>query len=293
MPSWTGKTKGGLLGYQIFVFILNFFGLAFAYFILRIVAFYYLLFSRKSFKVIFHYFRTKFKYNVFTAFRKTYQNHFIFGQTLIDKTVLFSGIKNNFTFHFDGEHHLRKMAEDKTGGILISAHMGNWDIAGNFLNKIENNFNVVMYDEEHQKIKQYMDNVYKNKKVNIIGIKNDLSHIIKINLALGDKEFICIHGDRFIQGSKTFTKSFLGEDAEFPAGPFSIASKFRVPVAFVYAVKEGNYHYHLFCTPPKVYESGSAEEIIQDYITNLESMTRRYPEQWFNYFDFWKKPINS
>ena len=39
---WDGQSKGKVLGFKIFVFILNNFGLNPAYFILRFVSFYYL-----------------------------------------------------------------------------------------------------------------------------------------------------------------------------------------------------------------------------------------------------------
>jgi predicted LPLAT superfamily acyltransferase len=198
-------------------------------------------------------------------------------------------MENKLTFNFDGEENLLKLKKDGLGGILISAHIGNWDIAGNFLNsRIQSDINVVMYDHEHQQIKKYFTDLHKNKNVKIIPILNDLTHIFKINSALDNKELICIHGDRFIEGAKTVTKNFLGEEAKFPIGPFAIASKFDIPVVFVYAVKEGKSHYHLFCTKPKSYYNNQ-NAVTNDYVSNLESMTNRYPEQWFNYFDFWKK----
>jgi predicted LPLAT superfamily acyltransferase len=30
------------------------------------------------------------------------------------------------------------------------------------------------------------------------------------------------------------------------------------------------------------------EEAVQDYVATLERMVRKYPLQWFNYYDFWK-----
>ncbi|HSZ25552.1 MAG TPA: hypothetical protein VK766_07545 [Cytophagaceae bacterium] len=289
MSSWNGKSKGSLGGYKMFVYTIRLFGLNAAYILLKIASFYYVIFHRTTFHFIYNYFRTKFHYSPIKSFLKTWDNHYIFGQTLVDKTVLFSGIKNNFTFHFDGEENLKKIKEDKLGGILVSAHMGNWDIAGNFLNsRIQNEINVVMYDQEHQQIKKYFEALHKNKQMNIIPIKEDMSHIFGINNALSNHELICIHGDRFVEGAKTITKKFLGEEANFPVGPFAIASKFEVPVVFVYAVKENKRHYHLFCTSPKIYKN-KQNEMMDDYVASLEKMTQRYPEQWFNYFDFWKK----
>jgi predicted LPLAT superfamily acyltransferase len=287
--SWNGKSKGSLGGYKMFVYTIRLFGLKAAYVLLKIASFYYAIFHRTTFKFIYHYFRTKFHYSPLRAFFRTWDNHYIFGQTLVDKTVLFAGIKNSFTFEFEGEENLKKITAEKKGGILVSAHMGNWDIAGNFLNsRIQSNINVVMYDQEHQQIKKYFEALHKNKQMNIIPIKDDMSHIFGINNALSNHELICIHGDRFVEGAKTITKTFLGEEARFPAGPFAIASKFEVPVVFVYAVKENKNHYHLFCTAPKIYKDKQSE-MIDDYVASLEKMTKKYPEQWFNYFDFWKK----
>ncbi len=287
--SWNGKSKASLGGYKMFVSFLRIFGIKATYVLVKIASFYYVIFHRRTFNFIYHYFRTKFNYSPVKAFLKTWENHYVFGTTLIDKTVLFAGLKNELTFEFEGEENLRKIKEDAKGGILVSAHMGNWDIAGNFLNsRIQSEINVVMFDQEHQQIKKYMEALYINKKMNIIPIKNDMSHIFEINHALNNHALICIHGDRFIEGSKTLVRNFLGEEAHFPIGPFAIASKFEIPVVFVYAVKETKNHYHLYCSVPKIYKNKQAE-MMDDYVAGLEKMTKKYPEQWFNYFDFWKK----
>ncbi len=287
--SWNGKSKTSLFWYKVSVSFLRLFGLKATYILVRFISVYYALFHRTTNKFIYHYFRIRFQYSPFKSFIKAWKNHYIFGTTLVDKTVLFADLKNNLTFEFDGEENLRKIKDDKMGGILVSAHMGNWDIAGNFLNnRIQSEINVVMYDKEHQQIKKYFDAIYKKKQMKIIPIKEDMSHIFGINHALTNQELICIHGDRFVEGTKTMTRNFLGEAARFPAGPFAIASKFDVPVVFVYAVKEGASHYHLYCTAPKIYK-GKQNEMMDDYVISLEKMTKKYPEQWFNYFDFWKK----
>jgi predicted LPLAT superfamily acyltransferase len=287
--SWNGKSKGSLAGYKMFVYAIRLFGLKPTYILLKIASFYYVIFYRKTFNVIYNFLRKRFHYSKTKAFFKTWDNHYIFGQTLVDKTVLFAGMKNNFTFQFDQEYYLEKIIADKTGGILVSAHIGNWDIAGNFMNSRHNiEINVVMYDQEHQAIKKYFENIHKNKRINIIPIKEDMSHIFAIHQTLQNKGLICIHGDRFVEGSKTVSRNFLGEEALFPAGPFAIASKFEVPVVFVYGVKEGKNHYHLSCSAPKTYRN-KQEEMVTDYVTNLEEMAKKYPEQWFNYYDFWKK----
>jgi predicted LPLAT superfamily acyltransferase len=187
------------------------------------------------------------------------------------------------------------MVEDKTGGLLISAHIGNFEMAGNMLERLKTEVNIIMFDAEHAKIKDYLDSVT-SRKFNVIALKEDNSHIFEINKAFGEKQIVCIHGDRFVKGSKTLSIKFLGEKSGFPTGPFYLAMKFNVPVSFVFAMKESATHYHFFATPPRVYQQQglqrkrdqTIEAIIKDYICVLEKMVQKYPSQWFNYYNFWE-----
>jgi predicted LPLAT superfamily acyltransferase len=98
-----------------------------------------------------------------------------------------------------------------------------------------------------------------------------------------------------LEGSKTLEIEFLGEKARFPTGPFYLAMKYGIPVSFVFAMKERKSHYHFYATPPKHYiQQGNMarreeilRKIIQDYVSQVEQKLIRYPEQWFNYYNFW------
>jgi predicted LPLAT superfamily acyltransferase len=294
MTTWEGKTRGGLLGYKIFVLTIKYLGLFPAYFLLRFVALYYFLFARKSNRFIYHYFRNRLGYGRVKSFWSVYANYYIFGQVLIDKVAALSGFAKKFTYYFDGEEYLREMTD---GGLLISAHIGNWEIAGNLLKRLDKPFNIVMFDEEHGRIKDYLESILKEKNVKIIVIKDDLSHLIAIRKALQEKELIAIHGDRFLEGTKTIPALFLGAEALFPEGPFYLAAKFKAPVSFVFAMKETRSHYHFYATPAKVYEFPQDKRIshthlkpiLHDYVLEFERILNKYPVQWFNYYDFWGK----
>ncbi len=298
MAKWEGKSKGTVFGHKIFVFILNHLGLKLAYIILRLVALYYFFFSFKSNKNSFYYFHHILKYKRTTTWLKIYKNYYIFGQTLLDKVALLSGVKTKFTVDHEGGEILDKIAAMGKGGILISAHIGNWEIAGQLLNRLNTTFNVLMYENERESLKKYMDAVEKKKNINIIAIKDgDMGHIIELHNAFSKNELVVLHGDRFREGGKTYEVNFLGKTARFPAGPFIMAAKFAVPVTFVFAVKESSSHYHFFATEPIELKRTRTEEqtdiaakgLLQNYISEFEKMVYRYPEQWFNYYAFWKE----
>jgi predicted LPLAT superfamily acyltransferase len=60
----------------------------------------------------------------------------------------------------------------------------------------------------------------------------------------------------------------------------------------VFAFKESSTHYHFFGSPlinlleAPDRETGM-EKLIGLFVQNLEQMVRQYPEQWFNYYNFW------
>ncbi|MEO6306195.1 MAG: lipid A biosynthesis acyltransferase, partial [Bacteroidia bacterium] len=227
---WEGKSKGGLSGHKIFIFILNTFGLKVAYFFLRFVSFYFFLFA-KSTKTSLKYFREIHNYKGIKAYIATYQNYFIFGQILLDKVALFSGVKTNFTIEHEGQaENLLNLKDSNKGSILLSAHIGNWEIAGQMLEVLNVRFNILMYDNEVEKMKNYMNQVMGKKSFNIIAIRDgDMSHLVELHKAFTNNELVVRHGDRHLPGVPTIEKDFMGKKAKFPVGPFILAAKFGVP----------------------------------------------------------------
>lgn len=291
MAEWEGKSKGNKTGYGIFIAVLKKMGVLPAYILLLFVAAYYFLFSWKSSRAIWYYLRNRLAFSFLKSLVSLYKNYYWFGQALIDRIAMMAGIPNRFTFNFDGEQHLHEMVTAGKGGLLLSAHIGNWEIAGHLLKRLNTRINIVMFDGEHQQLKQYLENTTGQRNANIIVIKDNISHIYEIMEALNNNELVCMHSDRFLPGNKTLPADFLGESAHFPQGPFALATKLNVPVSFVFAMKESLYHYHFFATPGVVYRNKpdiSSEKVLEAFVAAMTEKVKQYPTQWYNYYDFWK-----
>lgn len=295
MAEWEGKTRGGVLGYKIFVWTLNHLGISFAYFLLYPVVFYFVLTAPSAFRSMWHFYRSIMEYGRIRALTSIYRNYYSFGQVILDKTAMLAGFQPDFTFDFEGEEHLRQM---KDGGLLVSGHIGNWEIAGQLLNRLEKRINIIIFDAEHERIKGYLSEVMKERNVHFIVIRDDFSHLQDIKRAFENKEIVAMHGDRFIEGNKTVVLDFMGRPAAFPISPVNLAARFHVPVSFVFAVKESSHHYHFFATPLHEVEFStnlrkreeSLRKALKIFVRQLEMIVRKYPMQWFNYYDFWKLP---
>ncbi len=288
MAEWEGKSVGPETGYKIFIFLIKNIGIRAAYFLLAFVSFYYFIFNRKQTRVIYRYFRDKRHHSVLKSLIFTYRNNFIFGQTLVDKVAIAAGLENKFTYEFDGVENIYQLAKDESAGIMISAHVGNFELAQHFMHGFDKKIHLVTTDEERRAIKSLLDSVMAKPKVEFIIVKDDMSHIFDIHKTIEEKQIICFTGDRFFPETKTLEADFLGESARFPAGPFLLSSRLNTPVLFVYVMREKNRHYHLYARKSE-FKNRDANSLLESYTQSIEEILKKYPLQWFNYYDFWKK----
>lgn len=288
---WQGKSKGTVLGYRIFVFLMRHLGIYAAYSLLVFVAFYYFLTEWQSNRFMFYYFRHRLGYSLAKTIGSLYLSYFTFGQIIIDKIAILAGLEHKFTFDFDGQELLFKLLEEQQGGVLISAHIGNFEIAEPFFRKIDLKLQIstITTDMERSVIKEYLEGITERKSLNqYIYVKPDMSHIFEINDVIAHKNIVCFTGDRYFEGGRSLKGHLLGAEAIFPAGPFVIASRLKVPVVFVYVMKEKGLHYHLYARIAEV-KKADAESLLEAYTDSMEQMLRKYPLQWFNYFNFWEQ----
>ncbi|MGK6351641.1 LpxL/LpxP family acyltransferase [Parapedobacter sp. DT-150] len=287
MAEWEGKSRGTVSGYKIFIFLIKHAGVNVAYLLLLFVSLYYVVFSPRQTRAIYRYFRLHRGNGAVRSLINTYLNYFVFGQTIIDKVAITAGLSHRYTYEFDGIDHIRQLAKDNSAGILISAHVGNFEVSQHFMGEFEKQIHLVTTDEEQRAIKSYLAGIMAKPKTGFIVVKDDLSHVFEINQVIGEKGMICFTGDRFVGDAKTLTADFLGRPARFPAGPFLISSRLSTPVLFVYVMRERRKHYHLYARTAS-FNHRDAQSLLKAYTQSIEQMLAKYPLQWFNYYDFWK-----
>ena len=288
MAEWEGKSKGTTTGYKIFIFLIKNIGINAGYLLLVFVSFYYFLFNRKQTRIIYQYFRHRQHQSTFKSIVNTFRNNFVFGQTIIDKVAIAAGLEHKFTYEFDGIENIHQLAKDQSAGIMISAHVGNFEVAQHFMGEFNKKIHLVTTDEERAAIKSLLESVMAKPKVEFVIVKDDMSHIFDIHKVLEDKQMLCFTGDRFFPNTKTLEGELLGAKADFPAGPFLLSSRLNTPVLFVYVMRERNRHYHLYARVAE-FKNRDTHSLLESYTQSIETMLEKYPLQWFNYYDFWKK----
>src|SRR5690606_30911874 len=188
---WDGKTKGFLRRYRLFISCIQTLGVRFSYFFCIWVSAYYLLFSSKNRNAIIHFYQTGLGFSKVKAFFYSFANFYQFGKIIIDRFALRTRRKSFYTHSFKNEEAIRSITTQNMGGFLVSGHIGNWENAGSLIGeRITAKINILMLDEEVEKIKQLIDQKIEKPKYNLIPLKNDMSHLILIHQALKRNELI-------------------------------------------------------------------------------------------------------
>ena len=285
---WEGKSRGTLLGYQIYISFLRNFGIGSAYILLHLVILYYILFSPRSNRDTYTYFRKRHGYSRGKSLLSIYKSYYKFGQTLTDKVGISIGLRDKFTYTHDGIEHIDNLLQKNQGGILISGHVGNFEISHYFL---EDRYSIskismVTTMAEHENIQAYMDKISVKSHLKFIVVQEDMSHIFEIHKAIDEGGLVVFTGDRYMPGGKVLSENFLGKEAHFPMGPYLLASRLNMPVLFVYFMKGKKRHYDLFARTAE-FKARDAQGLLKEYTQSMEWILKKYPLQWFNYFDFW------
>ncbi|MBD3321932.1 MAG: hypothetical protein GF350_12620 [Chitinivibrionales bacterium] len=295
MRNWDSRSQGPRLGNLIFMKLIAAGGTAPAYVLLRVVALWYALTDTQNGAWLTEYHR---RIGVKTGFRSLYRHFLRFGESLIDGYAFLYCKKSPFGFSFVGEQHISGALDRGKGVLLLSAHVGNWEIAGNMLvdRKIVSRVNFIMLDKEREEMRDVFKAAIEKRRVTVIPVAdNPLDMMVATRNALKNNEIVCIDGDR-VSGNEQFREMiFLGKKAKFPAGPFVFSAITGAPILAVFCVKDRPGHYLM-----KVFGSITVEKTsrahrdtaihtaMQEYINILESFVRQYPFAWFNIFEFWE-----
>lgn len=282
---WKGQTRGNLLGYKIVVWILRNLGLNITYFVLLFVSLYFVFFSPKTSRELYKFYRKANKFNAFKASFFIWKNYFFLSQSLVDKTAIFIGQANQFTIKKPDYNKILNILDKNKPIVFIMTHLGDFEAVVNLVN-INRKINLLMYKAEIEQVQKFMDGLKVEKVHHIIEVKSDGSHIFELSNAMKNNEIIGLHGDRFLEGSKTLNTNFFGQKALFTYGPFYLTERFNANAALVAFVKSGHKEYTLEFHP--IESETGAQGVLDDFSKNLEKLVLKYPESWFNYHDFWK-----
>lgn len=192
-------------------------------------------------------------------------------------------------------HPLEDALAAGNGAILISPHLGTWELGGLGLADLGYRVNVLTFREPDERVNEQRKRVREERGIGVIYVdrydRSPLAIIDAVN-SLRRNEIICLIGDRD-GSSNTVTVPFFGRPTSLPAGAAHLAIATGAPVIPVFVVLEEDGRYATLMDEPIFFKGGHGRnvEAVQDGMTRLaavfERYIRKYPDQWYNFFEFW------
>ena len=288
---WSGKTDGQPWMQRSLIVMFRVMPLGLLYGVMALVVPFYMLFNRKGYQAMFQFFRKRFGYGRLKSFWNVYKNHFRFGQVILDRFGAYAGKK--FRFEVEGQEYFDALEASPVGFVQLSSHVGNYEMAGYTLVSKTKRFNALVFAGETETVMENRQRILSEHNMNMIPVREDLSHLFALNLALDNGDIVSMPADRVFGSQKNVECDFFGEKAKFPLGAFAMAVQKEVPLLAVFVMKESMKQYRVIVRKVECDASASRREqmaqLAQSFATHVEEVIKRFPTQWFNYFDFWQQ----
>jgi predicted LPLAT superfamily acyltransferase len=296
--SGTGQLRGGRWGIWFFITALRVLGLRLTY-ALSVPPAIYFSFVSPDVPATMDYHRRVFgPLPLWKRRWLVFRHFFAFGQALIDRTAILAGMTKHFSFTFDGEVNLRAAAAEGKGVLLLTAHVGNWEAAGQLLTRLQIPVNVTGFDKESPEVRALLNGAGK-ANFKLIPLTGSATDAIQLVAALRRGEAVAMLGDR-AYGSPSAKVQFLGATASMPIGAYVMAAIAGAPLVHVFSLREKGGHYRFFgfpaqrpVMPPHHERDAYLGDCAQQYANNLESVLKRDPLQWYNFFPYWNEPAKA
>lgn len=288
--AWAGTTYGTGWMHRWLIAVLKWMDIRSLYIFSSIFVVPVCLVLNASCGIAYRYFRHRHGFGRLKSAWKTYTNHCLFGQVVIDRFAMYAGKK--FDVEIEGYEHFQHLSHLPDAFVQLSSHIGNYELAGYSLYSEEKQFNALVYFGEKSTVMENRDRMFADNRIHMIPVSNDMSHLFEMNRVLQAGEILSMPADRFVGSTKSITLPFLGSDAKFPLGPFSVATSRGVDVITVHVMKISPKRYKAYVTPLHYDKSASRklqeEQLARCYVAELEKVLKMYPAQWYNYFEFWQ-----
>ena len=227
--------------------------------------------------------------NTFRAFRVFWN----FANSITDAVYCREG-DNIIDWEIEGDEYFQNFTATEDGAIVLTAHMGNYDIAAPmFANKFGKKLNAVRAPERDPVRQKYMQEKFSEEATDDYEVRyNADDKFLGIDLvrALIDGEYIAVQGDRVlfdVSPLKVPLKSLPGLHMNIPKGPFVLALTSRVAMLPLFAVRVRRRRYRIIVLPEFRCERTSRdheqaiEQAASQWVEVLLPVIRQYWFQWY------------
>src|SRR5512140_248683 len=178
-------------------------------------------------------------------------------------------------------HFLEESFANGRGVILVTGHIGNWELGALFFARHGFKINVVTIPEGSERIDSIRGAYRTRQNIRTIVVDGSPFSSLEIVAALRRGEIVAMLVDRW-EGADGVPAKFFGVDRRFPRGPFVLSRATGAPILPAFIVRDGSI-YRGVVDPPFFMDEPEDEPEARRVSESLERMIRTYPDQWYNF----------
>ncbi len=225
-------------------------------------------------------------------------SHFVhFAEALLDRMTIYLGKGNRFELKWHGREIIDAYLEKKRGVLLVGAHLGSFELLRLLADERDSEkVHALMYTKQAKIMAEIFRHASGREDLSVISLENlDLEQMLAMRDIIQKGEHIGILADRPAVSAEERVERvpFFGELAPFPVGPWQLASFLGAPTLLIFGIKTGRDRYEIFCEEfiPRKNAQGKIDfpATTATYAVRLEEYCAKYPLQWFNFYDYWRK----
>lgn len=188
--------------------------------------------------------------------------------------------------HTEGVEHLAVAERMGRGLVVVTAHLGNWELGGRLLaGTVTRSTHIVVAPEQDPDVERFLRG--NGGPVRFV-TRTSPTDVLSLVSALRRNEVVALQGDRALGGRGDRLLPFFGTPAPFPIGPFVLARAAGAPVLPAFCLLRADRRYTIAIGQPWTVPPGGEADALVRWVRVLEAMVRRHPTQWFNFYDVWR-----
>jgi lauroyl/myristoyl acyltransferase len=200
-----------------------------------------------------------------------------------------------FQVEAEGLEHWRELNAGGKGFILVTAHIGAWEVGSMLPSSQEaRRVHVVREAETDPRAQQFISELIRGKAGDLYRTHFAEDPQLGVDLldALRRNEIVALQGDRPRCGGRVAEISLFGRSYSVPVGPVALARAADVPILPVFVFREGRKRYRCSLRSPiRVRDSGDRQanlaEALRRFGSELEAAISHRPHQWFCFRKLW------
>lgn len=233
------------------------------------------------------------------GFQQLWSHYQSFGRMALDKLAAWMGDVEVSDLIIENEDEFDQVISQDQGILVIASHLGNIEIC-RALSKKRSDIKITVFAHTKHAVRfnQLLSSYNPDAAIDVVQVSDmGPATAIELQMRIERGEWIVIAGDRTpVIGEKRVSQiDFLGTKAPFSQGPMILASLLKCPVYSMMCLKEGDKFRILFeklsdhIKLPRKTRLASLDQEIASYASVLEQTCKKYPDQWYNFFDFWNE----